>query len=411
MYTLITSTLAVLSVVQCVVPSHQTPKFENGMMKIRLERAPKTVFARLPHRITRALLDAGHTHLTVSENSLLGAVTHKIPISDFEEAQFYGPITIGTPLQNFKVVFDTGSSNLWIPSSQCPWTDWACDLHNQYDGSKSSTYVKNGTKIAIRYGSGSMKGFLSQDTVNIGGLDVKGQVFAEATEEPGLAFVAAMFDGILGLAFETISADHVTPVWYNILKQKLVNKALFAFYLADSPNAKVGSELTLGDTDPARYTGAFTYVKLTSKTYWEFHMDSLSAGGTQYSPHGGIKAICDSGTSLIAGPTTNMDLLNIKLGAIPSPTGAAVFPSCANLTSLPNVEIKLANTVFTLTPKDYVLKETILGQTACLSGFMGINIPAPFGPLFILGDVFIRKYYSVFDFENSRVGFALAKHS
>merc|ERR1711937_1068031 len=110
---------------------------------------------------------------------------HPVPVSNFMNAQYFSETTIGTPPQTFKVVLDTGSSNLWVPSKSCG--SIACYLHSTYDSDASSTYKKNGSEFEIHYGSGSLTGFVSQDDFTIGDLKVKGQDFAEATSEPGLA--------------------------------------------------------------------------------------------------------------------------------------------------------------------------------------------------------------------------------
>jgi phytepsin len=413
------------------------------------------------------------------------------PISNFLDAQYYGEISIGNPPQYFNVVLDTGSSNLWVPSIQCPWYEIACDLHHKYDHSKSSTYKANGTNFQIQYGSGAMSGFLSADNVVIAGLTAKGQLFAEAVAEPGLAFVAAQFDGILGLGFDTISVDGVPPVWYTLLAQSQVAEPVFAFWLNRDPSGISGGELVLGGVDESHYTGDFTYTPITKEGYWQFlaHDFLINGKSMGFCPAGGCKAIADTGTSLLAGPSKIVAQINKMINAtgilesecdmlvnqyagqiiqyilqglqpdqvcsavnlcpggscqlckvlvstidailgtdpseqeivallkyictyLPSPQGEATV-DCKTLPSLPTFDVVIPTAngpkTFTLKPEDYILKQSMGPEETCISGFIGLDIPAPYGPLWIMGDVFLGPYYTKFDFGNKQLGFAVAK--
>merc|ERR1712093_495923 len=281
---------------------------------------------------------------------------HSVPVSNFLNAQYFSEITIGTPPQSFKVVLDTGSSNLWVPSSECG--SIACYLHTKYDSSSSSTYKKNGTSFEIRYGSGSLSGYVSEDTMSIGDLKIKNQIFAEATEEPGLAFAFGRFDGILGLGFDTISVNKIPPPFYNMIDQKLLDEPVFAFYLGDTNNGE------LDDTG----------------------------------------VILDTGTSLIALPSTLAELLNKEMGAKKGYNGQYTV-ECEKRDSLPDMSFTLSGHNFTITPYDYILEV----QGSCISSFMGMDFPEPVGPLAILGDAFLRKWYSIYDLGKGTVGLAAAK--
>lgn len=218
----------------------------------------------------------------------------------------FSDISIGTPPQEFKVVLDTGSSNLWVPSSEC--NSIACYLHSKYDHSSSSTYKKNGSSFEIRYGSGELSGFVSQDAFQIGDLKVKNQDFAEATSEPGLAFAFGRFDGIMGLGYNTISVNGIVPPFYNMLDQGLLDEPVFSFYLSDTNDESSESEAMFGGVNTDHYTGKLTKIPLRRKAYWEVDLDAITFGDdTAEMDDTGV--ILDTGTSLIALPSTMAELL------------------------------------------------------------------------------------------------------
>ncbi|KAJ5293889.1 hypothetical protein PENANT_c002G09320 [Penicillium antarcticum] len=336
-----------------------------------------------------------------SETSMKPTAGHDVLVDNFLNAQYFSEIQIGTPPQTFKVVLDTGSSNLWVPSSSC--NSIACYLHTKYDSSSSSTYEKNGTEFEIRYGSGSLSGFVSRDTLQIGDLKVKGQDFAEATSEPGLAFAFGRFDGILGLGYDTISVNKMVPPFYNMLNQKLLDEPVFAFYLGDANKEGDNSEATFGGVDESHYTGEMTKIPLRRKAYWEVELNAIALGDNVAELED-TGVILDTGTSLIALPSTMAELLNKEIGATKGFTGQYSV-ECEKRDSLPDLTFTLSGHNFTIGPYDYVLEV----QGSCISSFMGMDFPEPVGPLAILGDSFLRRWYSVYDLGNSAVGLAKAK--
>lgn len=378
-----------------------------GVHKMKLQKIPleeqlagSSVEAQV-HQLGQKYLGArpaGRIDLMFNGKAPQAQAGHPVPITNFMNAQYFSDITIGNPPQSFKVVLDTGSSNLWVPSQSC--NSIACYLHSTYDSSASSTYKKNGTGFEIHYGSGSLEGFVSKDDVTIGDLKIKGQDFAEATNEPGLAFAFGRFDGIFGLGYDTISVNHIVPPFYQMVNQKLIDEPVFAFYLGSGDE---GSEVVFGGVDEKHYEGKIEYIPLRRKAYWEVDIDSIAFGDEEAELEN-TGAILDTGTSLNVLPSDLAELLNKEIGAKKG-FGGQYTVDCEKRSSLPDITFNLAGSKYSLPATDYILEVS----GSCISTFQGMDIPAPAGPLIILGDAFLRRYYSVYDLGKNAVGLAKAK--
>jgi hypothetical protein len=325
-----------------------------------------------------------------------------IVINNYQDAQYFGDISIGSPAQKVRVIYDTGSSNLWA-SNQKPGL---LSKHQYYDHSKSSTYVANGTTFNIQYGSGPVSGFYSADTIAIGANQVEGYTFAEVDNTKGLgpAFTIGHFDGICGLGLDDISVDGVKTPVRALADNKLLDANVFAFYLGSGGAA---GELVLGGVDSKHYTGDFSYLPVQEMVpgrmgYWEIKMDSFEINGKNMVDS--TKAIVDSGTSLLAVPSAAIKSIAKSVGAktvLPIPPFNKEYTIDCDSEG-PAIDVVLGGNKYSLEKEDYVINDE--GQ--CLFGMTGLDVPAPAGPLVILGDVFMRAHYVKFDYDNKQLGFA-----
>ncbi|RMY54710.1 hypothetical protein D0865_04560 [Hortaea werneckii] len=206
----------------------------------------------------------------------------------------------------------------------------------------------------------------------------------------------------MGLGYDTISVNRIPPPFYNMIDQGLLDEPVFAFYLGDTNNGDE-SEAIFGGVNKEHYTGEMTKIPLRRKAYWEVDLDAITFGD-QTAEIDSTGAILDTGTSLIALPSTLAELLNKEIGAKKSFNGQYTV-ECEKRDELPDLTFTLSGYNFTIGPHDYILEV----QGSCISSFMGFDIPEPAGPLAILGDAFLRQWYSVYDLGNDAVGLAKSK--
>ncbi|XP_068158869.1 lysosomal aspartic protease [Drosophila tropicalis] len=365
----------------------------HGLTRIPIKRFDNFVRSRQGMKIELANLARKYNVNAAVTSSYDGTAVEYL--NQTGNTEYYGTISIGTPAQNFVVLFDTGSSNLWVPGIDC--LDCIYDGQTVYNSTASSTYIANGTAFSIKYGTGDLTGYLSIDTISVAGLTITNQTFAEATSESNFLSNTA-FDGIFGMGYADLAVDGVMPPFYNMYEQGLVENAVFSFYLLRGNTAYSsiytegnGGELILGGSDSTLYSGDLTYVPISQEGYWQFQMGSVNLGDNLLCSS--CQAIADTGTSLLVVPTTVaqsiLEILQIM--------NAAYEVDCSLVPFLPSLYFNIGGTTFTLTPSDYIIME----NSVCTLGIETMDTD-----FWILGDIFIGFYYTEFDLDNNRVGFA-----
>ncbi|KAF9207536.1 hypothetical protein BGZ49_000207 [Haplosporangium sp. Z 27] len=308
---------------------------------------------------------------------------------------YYGRVEIGNPKQSFDVVFDTGSSDLWIPSSKC--LEEGCLTHQRFNGKKSSSYISSDPpkSFEIEYGTGDVAGVISEDIVTIGGISSKNSIrFAESLTTSTL-FGRAVFDGVFGLAYQEMSSSGELPPFLAMIEQNVLKRGMFGFFMSNGKG-----ELSLGGYDGSKVkNNKVQWSKVVQKGYWEIRMDKVKSGKNDFLTDS-VHAIVDTGTTQIIMPEDLARHIHSKVlpGARHIHDGIYSLP--CNHKNMPNVQFQIGGETFDVPPSLYTLQEIAPGR--CMSGFAGEEVD---GTAWILGDVFLRSVYSIFDFDNDRVGF------
>ncbi|XP_070638898.1 pregnancy-associated glycoprotein 1-like [Bos indicus] len=310
---------------------------------------------------------------------------------NFLDLSSVGNITIGTPAQEFQVIFDTGSSDLWVPFIFC--TSPSCYTHNTFKYHESSTYWNTHKPLNIIYETGIMK--FPYDTTWTGDLVSTDQPFGLSLEIN--KFDNTPFDGLLGLNYPHMSAIGAIPIFDNLKKQGAISEPVFAFFLSKCRVS--GCVVMFGGVDKDYYQGELNWVPLNEIAYWRINMGHISMKRKVIACSRGCHVIMDTGTPVTVGPTRLVN--NIQKLITP---GHRHYVSCFAINTLPSILFTINGINYPMPAQAYILKDS---QGHCFGTFKENRVSTS-TETWILGDVFLRLYFSVYDRGNDRIGLAPA---
>jgi hypothetical protein len=260
----------------------------------------------------------------------------------------------------------------------------------------SPTFTPLDKSISLQYGKGGAAGKLGKDHVQIAGMNVTNMTFARLNRLNGMD-VNSNFDGIIGLAFPDIAAGKVPTFLELLLEQGQIDDASFSFYM--SPNS---SAVILGGVDSRYHVGPFKYFPVREDGYWNVEVETVRVGHSFYEnqSQGDLVVMFDTGTSriIVGKKMFEFILKETKLKE-------QVTYQKKLLKTLPTIKIEVNEELISIPPESYMMCD----DNSC---FLGIKTSPgiPSQNLIILGDIFLKTYYTHFDYGNMRVGLARPSH-
>ncbi|KAK6599610.1 eukaryotic aspartyl protease [Botrytis cinerea] len=337
----------------------------------------------------------------------------EVPAEDQQnDSEYLCPVQIGTPAQTLMLDFDTGSSDLWVWSTELPKaTTSNATGHTIFDPKKSSTFkAAKSSKWQISYGdSSSASGTVGTDTVSLGGLAIKNQAVELATKLSA-QFEQGAGDGLLGLAWGSINTVTPTPVATpveNMISQEDIpsDAELFTVNLGswrDADEADKGASFyTFGyiDQDVVGSQEIYYTPVDNSQGFWMFDSTSATVNGKTVAQTGN-QAIADTGTTLalVSDETCQAIYDAIPGSTYDSEQQGYTFPSNTSADDLPVV-------TFAVGGKQFAVQKEDLGFADAGNGMVYGGIQSRGSMTFdILGDTFLKGIYAIFDQGNTRFG-------
>lgn len=314
------------------------------------------------------------------------------------DSEWLTPVQIGSPAQTLTLDFDTGSSDLWVFSTET--SAGQVNGQTEYSPGKSSTAKKvTGATWSIQYGDGSSSsGDVWTDTVTVGGLTVSAQA-VEAAKSVSSAFTSESdLDGLLGLGFSSINT--VSPKKQKTFFDNAMSSLDAPVFTADLRQDAPG-KYNFGYIDSAAYTGSITYTDVDSSNgWWEFTSSGYAVGSGSLVKTA-IDGIADTGTTLLLLPNSVVKAYYAKVSGakLSSSAGGYVFPCSA---TLPTFGFAVGTARITI-PAAYMNYSPVTeGSSTCFGGLqssddIGVNI---------FGDIALKAAFVVFDGGNLQLGWA-----
>jgi len=312
------------------------------------------------------------------------------------EHAHWGTITIGTPPQQFKVIFDTGSGNLILPSVQCDGK--GCAGHTKYDNKTSSTSNKlpvrdksGGTGAYISFGTGNVEGDYFSDKFCIAPTLCTTVAFVGSTRQSAFPFADTPFDGLLGLGLKDMSMGKQFNVVDELYSHGKLPFGTFAFHVVDETH----SEITFGGFRPETVVSEVLWAKVVEERYWTVAVEDVTFNNEVIDVcKTGCQAALDTGTSILVGSFSMKSELEKRI---------KVEYDCSNFNELPMIGFKINGKVLNLGPEEYMDGDGY----GCSLAFMAMDIP---DSLLILGTPFLKRFVTIYDRTGPRVGFAVSKY-